>query len=239
MTTVDAPSRGKSLVARFFGILFSPRETYTDVVAVPRVAGMMILVLGLTAAVQFTFFSTEVGQQAMQAQFEESIRQSRAQGQEPSPEALQTMQTLGRVISYVSALAQLVFGPLFIALFALIIRGVGNAFLGVESTFKQAYAVMTHSGVITAVGSIFTFGMMFMRGDMTSPTNLGVFFPMLDQTGFLSYLIRTVDLLYVWAFINLAIGMAVLYKSRTGPVATTLLGIYAVVSLIIATVRSL
>jgi hypothetical protein len=233
-TTSSGPAPGTSLVARFFGILFSPRETYADVVARPRVVGMMILVLLISSAAQFWFYSTEVGQQAVRTQFEESIR-----GQDVPPESLQAMRTFQSVISYVSAVAQLVFGPLVIALFALIIRGVGNAFLGVEATFTQAYAVMTHSGAVTAVGSIFIFALMYMRGDMTSPTNLGVFFPMLDQTGFLSYLIRTVDLLYVWSFFNLAIGVAVMYRCRTGPVATTLLGIYAVVSLIIATVRAL
>lgn len=238
-TSIAPAHGGKSLVARFFGILFSPRETYEDVVAWPRVAGMMVLVLAISGTAQFVFFSSDVGQQAMQASFDESMRESRAQGNDIPPEMQQTMRQFASAMGYLTVVGQIVFGPLVFALFAWIVRGIGSAFLGSESTFKQAFAVMTHSGVVSAVGGIFTFALMYMRGDMTSATNLGVFFPMLEQTSFLSYLLRTVDLVYVWAFINLAIGMAVLYKRRTGPVATTLLGIYAVVGLLIATVRAL
>jgi hypothetical protein len=148
------------------------------------------------------------------------------------------MERIASIVSYASAIAQLVLGPLVYLLIAAIIRFVCNTFLDSEASFRQALAVVTHSGVITAVGSIFMFAMMYVNGNMNSPTNLIVFFPMLDPEGFLNYLIRTVDLLYVWGFINLAIGLAVLYRRRTGAVVTTLLGLYAVVGLLIATVRA-
>ena len=40
------------------------------------------------------------------------------------------------------------------------------------------------------------------------------------------------------AMIRMAVGLAVLYRKRTGPIATTLLSIYAVIALIVAFVRS-
>jgi hypothetical protein len=48
----------------------------------------------------------------------------------------------------------------------------------------------------------------------------------------------TIDLFFVWATISLAIGLGVLYRRRTGPIATTMLGIYVVVALVIALFRS-
>jgi hypothetical protein len=73
---------------------------------------------------------------------------------------------------------------------------------------------------------------------MSSPTKLAVFFPTLDDMGFAYYLLSALDLFYFWSLINLSIGVAVLYKRRTGPVAAVLLGIYAVIAVIIASVRA-
>jgi hypothetical protein len=38
---------------------------------------------------------------------------------------------------------------------------------------------------------------------------------------------------------SLAIGLSVLYRKRTGPIATTLLGLYVAIGLIIAAVKSI
>ena len=73
---------------------------------------------------------------------------------------------------------------------------------------------------------------------MSSPTRLAVFFPTLDEMGVANYLLSGIDLFYIWSTINLSIGVAVLYKRRTGPVAAVLLGIYAVIVVIIAAVRA-
>ena len=80
---------------------------------------------------------------------------------------------------------------------------------------------------------------MLAKGDITvSPARLSVLLPMLPDESFLTYLLGAIDLVWVWALINLSIGLAVLYKRKTGPLATTLLSIYGVVALIIATARS-
>ena len=62
--------------------------------------------------------------------------------------------------------------------------------------------------------------------------------PDAGDTGFAFYLLSTVDLFDIWWCISLATGIAVLYRRRTGPVAAVLFGIYAVVALLIATIRT-
>jgi hypothetical protein len=47
-----------------------------------------------------------------------------------------------------------------------------------------------------------------------------------------------IDLVLVWWIITLSIGLAVLYRRRTGGIAMTLLAIYVVIALIIGYVRS-
>ena len=44
--------------------------------------------------------------------------------------------------------------------------------MGGNATFKQVFAVVVHSGVIGLLGQLFTVPMNYMRGVMTSATNL-------------------------------------------------------------------
>ena len=48
----------------------------------------------------------------------------------------------------------------------------------------------------------------------------------------------SIDLFFVWATISLAIGLGVLYRRRTGPIAVTMLGLYVGIALVIAFFRS-
>jgi hypothetical protein len=124
------------------------------------------------------------------------------------------------------------------ALIAGLLLAIFTAVLGGGATFKQVYAVVAHSMIIGAVQQAFSFPIMYARGEMVSPTRLSVFFPMLSETSFFTYLLSAIDLFYLWSLINVSIGVAVLYKRSTGPVVAVLLGIYALIAVIIAAVRA-
>jgi hypothetical protein len=51
-------------------------------------------------------------------------------------------------------------------------------------------------------------------------------------------LLSSIDFFRVWSTVSLAIGLAVLYKKRTAPVAWSLLAVYAVIALAVAAVRA-
>ena len=51
-------------------------------------------------------------------------------------------------------------------------------------------------------------------------------------------LLGSIDLIYVWWMVSLAIGLGVLYRRRTGPIATTLLILYASIGAIIAAIKT-
>ena len=53
------------LLARIVGVLTSPRATYADVAARPRWAGVLAVVVFVSATATGTFSSTEVGQRAL------------------------------------------------------------------------------------------------------------------------------------------------------------------------------
>jgi Yip1 domain len=219
--------RHLGIVARIFGIVFSPRRTYADVAARPRILGVLAFVTLVAGGLQVALLTSEKGQEAFLSAFQEQIRQAEAQGRTVSAEQRQNMERLASVMGYVSAAAGIVLGPAFLALLALIVCWLFNAVLGGEVSFRHVYSVIVHSTVVTTVGAMFTLPLIYAKGEIASPTQLSVFLPMLDEASFVTYVLKALDLLYLWWIISMAIGLAVLYKRRTGPIA-----------MLIATVRS-
>ena len=63
VTAGSAPAP-MNVFTRFIGVIFSPRQTFENVAAHPRVLGMLILICLLSAAVLGVFFSTQIGKDA-------------------------------------------------------------------------------------------------------------------------------------------------------------------------------
>jgi hypothetical protein len=232
-TAPAAPS--KSLIARLIGVLMSPRATYADVVARPRILGVLAVVILISSTAVYTFMSTDVGQQAG---IDMQVRQMESFGRTMSDAQYQRMEQMAGYSKYFAAGAQLVTLPIMALVVAGIAFAVFNAALGGDATFKQVYAVVAHSGVVIAVQQLFTLPLDYVRETLSSPTNLAVFLPFLDENSFPARLLGSIDLFVIWWSINLAIGLGVLYRKRTGPIATTLLVIYVTIGLVIAAVKT-
>jgi hypothetical protein len=234
----QTPAETPGLMARIIGIVFSPRATYAAVVRRPQIVGVLLITLLTNGGLQFWLFSSEPGRRATTRQMEERIRQMEAQGQEVSAEGRAFMEGLGRVLGPALAGAQIVVGPVVLAFFAIVTMALLNALIGGAATFRQMYAVFSHSGVIGTVGVLFQTPLMYVTEDVTSPTSLRRLAPFGPEDTFVAHLLGGLDLVFIWWFFNLAIGLAVLYRSRTAPFAISLLGLYAGVMLVVALVQS-
>lgn len=225
----SAPSPG--LAARIVGVIFSPRTTYAAIVRRPAVVGVLAVTLLIGGALALWLFSSEAGQRAMLAQIETRARDMPAQQQ-------RAVETFVKIIGYVIAAAQVVLAPLFIALVALVLKATLNFVYGEQATFKQAFAVLAHSTVVITVVSMLSTPLMYAKEDLLSPTRLGVLLPMLPEEGFVTALCNSIDLWVIWWLCNLSIGLAVLYKRKTGGIASAFLGLYGCIALVMATLRS-
>jgi hypothetical protein len=124
------------------------------------------------------------------------------------------------------------------AVFAGILFAVFNAGLGGEASYKQVYAVYIHSGAIGALSAIVSGVVNYFSGRVGSVTNMGALLPMLPEKSFAANLLSAVDIFIIWSVVVLAMGLAVLYKRRTQPIAISLLAVYAVIALGIALLKS-
>lgn len=232
VTATNVPD--KSLVARFVGVITSPRETFTAVAAKPRWLGMMVLVTVLMAVLVAGYQATAVGQQA----FLDKAAEGNAFSGPPSAEALKATEKIAGYMPYITAVSIVVIGPLVTLLMAGIAFAVFTAFGGGQATFKQVFAVCTHSGAIGVLGQLIVTPVNYMRGTMDSPMNLAVFFPMLDAGSFLAKALGSFELFRVWSVFALAIGLGVVYRKKTGPIAVTLFVVYAIIAVAIAAVSA-
>jgi hypothetical protein len=224
-----------SLPARFAGVLLSPRATYASVAARPRWAGMLAVILLLGSAASFAFFSTEVGQNAL---LDQQVAGMESWGMTISDEMYARMKQGMSAARFTAPLFQSISIAAMGAIVAGVLIAIFNAIMGGNATYRQVFAVVVHSGVVMAVQTCFFLPLAYARQSMSGATNLGVFVPFLDENTFAARLLGSVDLFVIWWLISLAIGVGVLYRRRTGPIANSLLGIYVTIGFIVAAVKT-
>jgi hypothetical protein len=223
------------LVTRAFGVLFSPRATYAAVAARPRVLGALVIILVVVVGATALFLSTEVGQNAY---IDQALSSMEGLGRQVNDQQMTGIERMAPYAAYITGGAQLVFIPLVAVIIAGLALALFNAILGGDATFKQTFAVVVHSYFIVALGALFSMPLFYMRESMASATSLSIFFPMVDDATFLGRLMGSLDLFRVWWLVSLSIGLGVLYKRKTGTIAWTLLGLYLIIVLIFAGVRT-
>lgn len=234
-TTTTAPApEPKGLLARIAGVIFSPRATYAEVAARPHWFGVLALVALVTAGGAFAFTSTDVGKQAW---IDAAVRQQEAFGRTLTDQQYDRLEQMAKYAPYFSVFPVVVV-PVMTVVVAAIFLGVFNALLGGDAGFKQVFSVVAHSTAILPIAQVIGLPIAYARETLSSATNLMVFFPFLDENSFAARLLGAIDLVYVWWFVSVSIGLGVLYRRRTGPIATTLLIVYAAVALAIAAVRT-
>ena len=230
-----ATTEAQSLPARFAGVLFIPRATYAAVAAHPRWLGIFLTVFLITASASTALLSTDIGRNAV---LDQQISSSESYGRHVTQAQIDQMEKFAPYYAYFAPVIQL-FG---LAIGCLLISGIAfavfNAALGGDATFKQVFAIVAHSGVVLGVLALFTTPLAYVRESLSSATNLAVFLPFLDESSFAARLLGSIDLIYIWWMLSISIGLGVLYRKRTGPIATTLLVIYVAIGVIIAAIKT-
>ena len=222
-------------MSRLIGVIVSPQATFKAVAAHPRWLGVLLITVAMSVALIGGYMLTKVGQEAW---LDAAIQSAQSRGQQMTDEQIAGMERFAPFLGYMTIGSMIVFIPLFYLMVSGILFAVFNAGFGGNASFKQVFAVVTHTGVVGVLGQLFTVPMNYARGVMTSATNLAVLMPFVPEESFLGRLLGTIDLFLVWQLIVLAIGLGVLYRKRTQPIAISLFVVYGLIALIIATVRS-
>jgi hypothetical protein len=238
MTQLSTPAgtpAPKSLPARFIGVLTAPRETFGSIAAHPKWFGMLATTTLIVMIFTILPMTTEAGKQAA---LDQQVSQMEAFGRQVDDAQYERMRQQMAFAPYFAGASIMVFAPVMALIISGILFAVFNAALGGEASFKQLFSVVVSAGAVSALGTMFTGPLNYFRGAVGSATNLRVLLPMVDEKSFVGRLFGMADLFIIWWLIVLAIGLAVLYRRRTQPIAITLLGVYAVIALVFAAIMS-
>jgi Yip1-like protein len=234
-TPAGAAPAPKNLPARFIGVLTAPRETFRSIAAHPKWFGMLVATTLIVMVFTILPMTTEEGKQAA---LDQQVSQMEAFGRQVDDAGYERMRQGMAFAPYFAAASILVFAPVMALVISGILFAVFNAAMGGEASFKQLFSVVVHAGAVSALGTVFTGPLNYFRGAVGSATNLRVLLPMVEEKSFVGRLLGMTDLFIIWWLVVLAIGLAVLYRRRTQPIAITLLGVYAVIALAFAAFMS-
>ena len=234
MTPPSSAGAHPGLLSRVVGVLFSPRETFAAVAARPKWLGALGVAVMIMGVAQYALLSSDVGQQLA---LDQQVATIETFGGTVSDEQYARMEDSMENARYISPVATIFFAPVMMLVTAGILHVMFGLVGGGNGTFKQVYAISAHAAIISSLQVVFTTVVTLAAG-RPAGANLSVVAPMLEETSFANRFLSTIDLFYVWSTFITAVGLGVLYKRRTGPIAMVLFGIYLVIALIIAFVRS-
>jgi len=232
---VPAEAGSKGLFSRIVGVFFSPRATYAEVAARPRWFGVLACTSLIVAGGFFVLLSTEVGKQAA---FDQQTQVIESFGVKLDDAAYARMEAGIERARFTTPIGQLIGIPLVLAVVAGILLGIFNALMGGDATYKQVFAILAHSSVIAALQNVFAIPLDYVRETLSSPTSLQVLLPFIDDASFPGRLFSSIDLFQIWSTVSIAIGLGVLYKRRTAPIAISLFVVYFVIVAAVAAIRT-
>ena len=213
----------------------SPYATLSSVRIRPRSLDLAVLVIVVAATCSVGFLMTHVGRLAA---LDQEVRQLESMGT-PITEARYA--ELRHLLPYrpaISAAAIIVGWPLMWIAAAFVVRIIGNRGAR-QATFAQVLTVFVHASSVLALRAIVATPINYARESLGGATSLGTLLPGLGDSTFLARLFGALDIFVVWWAVLIAMGLSILYQTRTVPIVRWLLGAYATAAAALALTQAL
>lgn len=228
--TSASTSDNLSTAGRILGILRRPRSTFEAAVSTPRWAGLLLLLFVVYFGVSAGLFSTEVGQQALVDQWENTAI---AFGQPVDDARYADWQSQSERAMPYAALTALATGPAAALLLAVVLCGWFTLVRGGKASFAQVLTVVACASVILMLRYLVAGPLQYARESLASPTTLGLVFRVMDQGSPAARFVALIDVFVIWWLVVLSIGMSVLYKLRTRNLLLQFLAVYVGIALVL------
>ena len=210
----------------------SPRATLTDAVRHSRSLDLAVLIIAISAVCSSGFLFTRVGQLAA---LDQQVRQLESFGAVVTDDTYETLRAMVPYRPIISAAFIVVGWPILWVSAAKLLVAVCDRALGVprgpdESTARrrgQALTIIVHASAVLAVRAMVAAPINYARESLGGATSLSVIMPAFGESTFPARLFGAVDVFIVWWVVLVALGMSILYQTRTLPIAKWLFGAYA------------
>lgn len=213
----EEPPPRPAFVKRLWMVFVQPGDLFGQLALNPAWYPMAAFV-AIVAALSMWFLPAEAFEAVMQAR----IPPDQAAEMPDIPANVIRLTTVGG-IAVVTFLFPLVLSLITYVIFVFI--------RGDDATFKQHLCVVSHVGVITAVGSLFMMPLRMRSLDIEQILSVGTFFPFLPD-GFLLNMLTGIDLFALWGSVVAGLGLSVISRKNWGSTASILVALLVVVAII-------
>jgi hypothetical protein len=210
----------------------SPRATLTDAVRHSRSLDLAVLIIAISVVCSSGFLLTRVGQLAA---LDQQVRQLESFGAVVTDDTYETLRAMVPYRPLISAAFIAVGWPILWVGAARLIVAVCDRIVGPprgsdESLARrraQALTIVVHASAIFAVHAIVAAPINYARESLGGATSLSIIMPAFGESTFAGRLLGAVDVFVVWWVVLVALGVSILYQTRTLPIAKWLFGAYA------------
>jgi hypothetical protein len=202
----------------------TPRATLTDAISNPRSVDLAVVIIAIAAACSAGFLLTRVGQLAA---LDQQVRQLESFGAVITDETYADLRELVPYRPMIDAAVILIGWPIFWLVSARVVQWVAIRSGRRERSFEQVLTVMVHVSAIFAVRAIVAAPINYARESLGGGTSLRMVMPGLGESTFPARLLGAVDIFVLWWLVLIAVGLSILYQTRTLPIARWLFGAYA------------
>lgn len=230
---IAAASPASGLVQRAVGVMRAPRATFEQLRAHPTWLGMATTVLLVIAASFMVVSATEVGRQAA---LDQAVTRLEAFGIAVDDTRYAALERLAPSFGWMAAALTITAGPIALVAVSGVIYVVVRARVAGDPTFRQILAMVAHTGVILALQRLVAVPALFLTESMSTPTNLSVVLPMLEESSFPARFLGSIDVFTLWWTIVLGIGVGTIYRRPARRLVVTCCALYAAVAGVLAAI---
>lgn len=214
----------------------SPRVTLTSAVRNPQTLDLAILVVVISAVCSVGFLMTRVGQLAA---LDQQVRQFESFGVAITDDTYEQLRDVAPYRPVISAAFIVIGWPILWLLTAGFVRWLGRRAGRGEITFAQALTVVVHASAIFAVRALIAAPVNYARESLGGATSLGSVLPAFGESTFPARLLGAMDIFVVWWVLLIALGVSILYQTRTLRIARWLFVVYAAGAAVLALTQAL
>jgi hypothetical protein len=202
----------------------TPRATLADAVSNPRSLDLAVLIIAIAATCSTGFLLTRVGQLAA---LDQQVSYLESFGAVITDETYANLRKLVPYRPMIDAAVILIGWPIFWLLSARVVQWAATRAGRGERRFGQVLTVIVHASAIFAVRAIVAAPINYARESLGGATSLRMVMPGFGESAFPARLLGAVDIFVLWWLVLIAVGLSILYQTRTVPIARWLFGAYA------------
>jgi hypothetical protein len=230
---------GLSQIERVVDIFIAPSKTFTDILRSSSMWLPFLLMVIFSAASAYTI-DKQVGYDRIYQTSVSKMPQfvQDAMAKQP-PEVRAKAARSGEANTRMSSYGLPVILLIVFSLYSLIIWASFNFGLGAKTTWKQVFAVSWYAALPYIFRSVLTILTVMFGGnseslDLKNPvgTNLAYYMP--DAAGWLKGFLSAFDLIALWSFVLMVIGMSIVAKKSITQSAV-IVGIFFLIGVLVAT----